>query len=198
MSNNAFRFDLGSLSLNFIATVGARGSDRPIERLATPGHFTRWLRLSGIIRKEDVLPLLDDVALAAAIETREVLNRITHDVVHHHPIAEADLIHVNAEARAAYPPVPQLGHDVGNIGLCILPIQHITLPQVIAMIACDAIDVLTGPDRALLRECAGPTCEGIYIDHSRGFRRRWCSGKTCGNKVRVERFRKLTISSSST
>ena len=61
--------------------------------------------------------------------------------------------------------------------------------QLLALIARDAVDLLAGNDRTFLRECAGPACDGIYVDRSKGFRRQWCSSKTCGNQARVDRFR---------
>ncbi|WP_146058342.1 CGNR zinc finger domain-containing protein, partial [Streptomyces sp. SM9] len=44
--------------------------------------------------------------------------------------------------------------------------------------------------RALLRRCAGQDCPLVYLDTSRGRRRRWCSGETCGNRERVARHRR--------
>jgi predicted RNA-binding Zn ribbon-like protein len=192
MSNSDFRFDLGSLSLNFVATVGARCSDQPVERLPTPEHLARWLRSSGMFREEDTLPPPDETARLAAIALREVLHRVIHDFVHGQAVKQEDLDDLNAAARAAHPPVPQLSLDDDGLA-AIAPVRHITLTQIFAIIARDMIEVLSGPQRGLLRECASPTCDGIYLDHSRGFRRRWCSSKTCGNQVRVERFRTKTL-----
>ncbi|PAX87588.1 CGNR zinc finger domain-containing protein, partial [Streptomyces albidoflavus] len=58
-------------------------------------------------------------------------------------------------------------------------------------VARDAVDLLTDPGaRALLRRCAGQDCPLVYLDTSRGRRRRWCSGETCGNRERVARHRR--------
>ncbi|MFD7638988.1 CGNR zinc finger domain-containing protein, partial [Streptomyces sp. NPDC059873] len=44
--------------------------------------------------------------------------------------------------------------------------------------------------RARLRECEGDSCRRVYLDTSRGRRRRWCSSEVCGNRERVARHRR--------
>jgi hypothetical protein len=42
-----FRFDAGSLALNFVATVRHRGSE-PKDLLSKPAALSQWFELSGI------------------------------------------------------------------------------------------------------------------------------------------------------
>ena len=44
-------------------------------------------------------------------------------------------------------------------------------------------------DRRSVQECTGPNCGWLFIDTSRGGRRRWCSDESCGTHSRVKRFR---------
>ncbi|WP_241194234.1 CGNR zinc finger domain-containing protein, partial [Streptomyces sp. SID10115] len=61
----------------------------------------------------------------------------------------------------------------------------------VAAVARDAVDLLTDPvARALLRQCEGDNCPIVYLDTSRGRRRRWCSSEVCGNRERVARHRR--------
>lgn len=61
----------------------------------------------------------------------------------------------------------------------------------LAVIARDALELLTDPvARASLRQCEGDTCPIVYLDTSRGRRRRWCSSEVCGNRERVARHRR--------
>ncbi|WP_055626992.1 CGNR zinc finger domain-containing protein [Streptomyces hirsutus] len=61
----------------------------------------------------------------------------------------------------------------------------------LAAIARDAVDLLTDPHaRACLRQCEGDNCPIVYLDTSRGRRRRWCSSEVCGNRERVARHRR--------
>ena len=56
---------------------------------------------------------------------------------------------------------------------------------VLALIARSAIDLLTGPDSDRIRACAAPGCPQFLI--ARPASRVWCSGASCGNRVRVAR-----------
>ena len=117
-----------------------------------------------------------------------MLHRLVHDIFHRREPKEADLDFLNKSAHRAHPPYPQLCRiKKGEWQLEMS--TPVAVPQILAIIARDAIDLLGGADRAFLRECAGATCDGIYVDRSRGFRRQWCSSKTCGNQARVDRFR---------
>ncbi len=63
----------------------------------------------------------------------------------------------------------------------------------VAAVARDAVDLLTDPvARAALRQCEGDNCPIVYLDTSRGRRRRWCSSEICGNRERVARHRRRT------
>jgi predicted RNA-binding Zn ribbon-like protein len=54
-----------------------------------------------------------------------------------------------------------------------------------ALLAADAIDLVTGPDHARLLACAAPGCVRLLLrDHPR---RHWCSTR-CGDRVRASRY----------
>ncbi|MCB5182345.1 CGNR zinc finger domain-containing protein [Streptomyces antimicrobicus] len=64
----------------------------------------------------------------------------------------------------------------------------------LAAVARDAVELLTDPgDLALLRCCEGDGCTRVYLDTSRGHRRRWCSSELCGNRERVARHRRRIL-----
>ena len=55
---------------------------------------------------------------------------------------------------------------------------------VLAALAADAIELLTGPRRAALRACGAPGCVLLFLkDHPR---KEWCSA-ACGNRARQAR-----------
>ena len=64
-----------------------------------------------------------------------------------------------------------------------------TAAQGLAAVAREAVEILGGPDAALLRECGRPECTQVYLDRSRGHRREWCAMRTCGNRVKVSAYR---------
>ncbi|WP_212907849.1 ABATE domain-containing protein [Streptomyces sp. TS71-3] len=56
--------------------------------------------------------------------------------------------------------------------------------RVVSLLARQAVDLFTGPDRARLRACLAPGCDRYFIkQHSR---REWCTS-ACGNRARVAR-----------
>jgi predicted RNA-binding Zn ribbon-like protein len=44
-------------------------------------------------------------------------------------------------------------------------------------------------DRREVRECKDDNCGWLFLDHSKGGHRRWCSDASCGTRSRITRFR---------
>jgi|SRR5579871_20690 len=55
-------------------------------------------------------------------------------------------------------------------------------------IAESACDLLCNRDWSRLKRCANPACGLYFYDSTRNHRRRWCSMKTCGNRMKVAAF----------
>jgi predicted RNA-binding Zn ribbon-like protein len=56
--------------------------------------------------------------------------------------------------------------------------------------ALAAIDLLIKRnERREVRECKGDSCGWLFLDHSKGGHRRWCSEASCGTRSRIRRFR---------
>ncbi|WP_395368501.1 CGNR zinc finger domain-containing protein [Streptomyces tubercidicus] len=53
-----------------------------------------------------------------------------------------------------------------------------------AVVALDAVATLGGHVDGVIKRCEQRTCGGLFVDTSRGRRRRWCSMATCGNKMK--------------
>jgi hypothetical protein len=41
-----------------------------------------------------------------------------------------------------------------------------------------------------VRRCADPRCGRVFQDETKNGRRRWCDMKVCGNRAKVQRFRR--------
>ncbi|NEE39667.1 CGNR zinc finger domain-containing protein, partial [Streptomyces sp. SID7982] len=113
------------------------------------------------------------------------------------PPADGALERVNSLASGA-PPGPRAVR--GADGDLVRALS--TAPDcagLLAVVARDAVDLLTDPvARAALRRCQGEDCHRLYLDTSRGGRRRWCSGEVCGNRERVARHRRRTSGTTGT
>jgi predicted RNA-binding Zn ribbon-like protein len=176
----AFRFVSGHRALDFAATCGDRYR-AGIERLRQPADLDRWLRAAGISASARAsVKDLDD-----ARQLREVIYRLARAALYNENVDIADLDALNAWARTPRL-APQLDRHLRGDWVSAQPISG-----ALALIACEAVELLSGPERQLIRECAAaPTCSLLYLDRSRGRRRRWCQMERCGSRAKMANYRK--------
>ncbi|WP_414168937.1 CGNR zinc finger domain-containing protein [Streptoverticillium reticulum] len=184
------RFDSGRLCLDLVATVDGRRGEEPVDRLDTPERLRAWLLGAGIVPQGTPLGGVDGAWLGRFRAARDLLHRVVHAEVDGRA-ADPDLERVNALAATA-PPAPQAGR--GADGLLVRSLAGAPdCGALLGQVARDAVDLLTDPvARGQLRRCAGEHCSLVYLDTSRGRRRRWCSSEVCGNRERVARHRART------
>ena len=65
-----------------------------------------------------------------------------------------------------------------------------TFANVANLLARDAIDLIGSADLAKVKECSNPDCTRLFVDHSRGFSRRWCGMAECGNRANAADYRR--------
>ena len=174
----ALRFDAGSLSLNLVATVARRFSD-PVERLISVKYLRRWLSSVGL----DVDAALTDEDLARIRRLRESLDELFRCALAGTQPSTVALAEVNTAAASS---VLQLSSN--GIGLAVARDAASPLDAVMALVAADAISIVTGHERGDLRVCSADDCRMLYLAHGRRARR-WCSSERCGNRSRVAAHR---------
>jgi predicted RNA-binding Zn ribbon-like protein len=178
------RFDAGRICLDLLATT------HPVERLDSVEVLRAWITGSGLVPHGTPLRHADASWLVAFRELRGQTARL----VRGRPAPDGRpydlaLARVNELARAA-PPAPRAvpGEDGALVRELSGPPACACL---LGAVARDAVDLLTDPvARASLRQCEGDNCPIVYLDTSRGRRRRWCSSEVCGNRERVARHRR--------
>ncbi|MGW3496921.1 CGNR zinc finger domain-containing protein [Streptomyces sp. NPDC001020] len=177
-----FRFDSGRICLDLLATA------HPGERLDSLDRLRAWITGAALVPAGTPLSGVDPGWLPAFRELRGHIGQLVHGELEGRP-ADAALTRVNAVARGAPPaPCAVRGADGGLIRrMRPLPGHE----ELLAVVARDAIELLTDPvARSGLRQCEGDNCPLVYLDTSRGGRRRWCSSEVCGNRERVARHRR--------
>jgi predicted RNA-binding Zn ribbon-like protein len=175
-----FHFKSGRLCLDFAATVGERWR-RSFERLRDPSDLGRWMVEAGLLERE---PQVTAPQLAAARRLREAIYRTARLAGSGTPDT-GDLELIN-DAAARPPLAPRLGSDGRRLAwLASEPVE-----AALATIARDAIDLVSGPLAARVRECARPDCALLFVDTSRPGRRRWCSMAACGNRTKTAAYRR--------
>jgi predicted RNA-binding Zn ribbon-like protein len=169
------RFDTGSPALNLLSTVGRRCSSAPIERMGTPERVRDWLAGNGLAP----VPV-DAEQLNALLQLREAAYRL---LVGHG--TDADLAIANTRSSRPIPGPSLRRQPDGTLTLDPPPPSFESL---ISQLGRDFADLAAEPPEQL-RTCDFPECGTLYLDTSRGRRRRWCSMGRCGNVAKVSRFR---------
>ncbi|MEU2716771.1 ABATE domain-containing protein [Streptomyces sp. NPDC007205] len=181
------RFDAGRICLDLLATT------HPAERLDSAEALCAWIGGAGLVPEGTELGHADASWLVGFRELRAHLGLLVRNcgnsrVPDTSSYARA-LGRVNEAARAAPPALRAVCGEEG--GLVRELADPPTCAGLLALVARDAVELLTDPvARAAVRECEGDSCPLVYLDTSRGRRRRWCSSEVCGNRERVARHRR--------
>lgn len=185
------RFDAGRVCLDLVATVNGRFGDEPVERLDTPHRLGQWLVGARLLLPEVPPDVVDAQWLDRFRTLRDLLFRVVYGEFDGRA-ADTDVERINALAAAAPPALRAVRAADGS-----LVRAHAATPPceaLLAQVARDAVDLLTDATaRDQLRRCEGESCALIYLDTSRGRRRRWCSSEVCGNRERVARHRRRAV-----
>jgi predicted RNA-binding Zn ribbon-like protein len=166
-----------------LALVNSRRNEAgvPVDDLATRAGLGAWLAEHGLPSD----PRVTDAALAAVRELRGALRELLEARI---DVREPDQRAVETvnDAAAAAPMARRLiwasaggpRAEPDRLGVGGLPLAR-------ALIAADAIDLVTGPAHVDLVACPAPGCVRLLLrDHPR---RRWCSTR-CGDRVRASRY----------
>jgi predicted RNA-binding Zn ribbon-like protein len=171
------------LALDLLNTVVA-APDGPRDLLASPAALLAWTGAqAGRLPPEAVVPPADVLPRVRAL--REALRALFAAAVDGPAPAPEAVAAVNAAAAAA-PGFPQLAWAPPAP-----PHAHLAYPTgrpgdaLLAAVAASGIALLAGDDRRRLRRCDGPGCVLLFL--ATNPRRRWCSARGCGNRVRVAR-----------
>ncbi|WP_052863271.1 CGNR zinc finger domain-containing protein [Streptomyces niger] len=169
-------FVCGNPALDFAATLRARRTAR-FEMFPSPDRLAAWYVESGIV---DAVSPCREADVTAATTVREALYRLITARRLEEDYDDEALAVVNDAARVP-PAVPQLTRS-GRWTAA-------TPQEALSTVARHAVELLSGPDVPLLKECGNPECTRTYLDRSRGMRRQWCGMESCGNKIKAAAYR---------
>jgi predicted RNA-binding Zn ribbon-like protein len=176
-----FRFDAGSLALNFVATVRHRGAT-PRDLLATPSALDDWFRLAGC---QIPAVVTTEQELAEALLLREAIYRTLSALVLEISPDKDDVDRINAAAAGGVA-VPQF--DVASFRVRWESADPARAS--LAAVARDAVAVLCEAGRERLKMCDNGGCRMLFLDQSPANRRRWCAMSICGNREKVRAHRR--------
>ncbi|MEU9016779.1 ABATE domain-containing protein [Actinomadura sp. NPDC048394] len=190
-----FRQGAGRPCLDFIRTLRHRGAPGAVEELAGPAALDAWIRQFGPYDTgpDGIGPdgeqdgtraggHADAADLLAARALREAIHRLVTAALDGGPATADPAARDLVNAAAARPvPVPALD-PAGRLR------HHAEDPvtAMLAVLARDALDLVTSTALDRVRACAGDRCGALFLDTSRPGTRRWCSMNTCGNRAKKD------------
>lgn len=174
--NYEHAFVCGNPALDFAATLRARRTVS-FEMFATPDRLDAWFIESGLV---DTIAPADEADVEQAKRVREAIYALVTARRLGREYDEETLSRLNGAARRP-PATPQLTRTGRR--------TEATAAQALSTVARQAVELLSGPDVPLLKECDNPECTRIYIDRSRGMRRQWCGMESCGNRFKAAAYR---------
>ena len=187
-----FEFVAGNLALDFANTVHRHGMADPGDDLKTVPDLVAWSAQAGLLRNAESHRVggarADQVRFRRALALRAVLYEIFC------PAAEGKK--PRAEALRAFQNYYQNAiqdaefHRTSNHYRLTWPVATHPLDRVLKEILRSAADLLTSDALTRVRQCSGKTCSWLFVDTSRNGLRRWCDMKVCGNRAKVQRFRR--------
>ncbi|MDI3389386.1 ABATE domain-containing protein [Streptomyces sp. B-S-A8] len=178
----------GRTCLDLLATA------HPTEHLNGPDTLRAWILCAGLVPPGTPLTALGPDCVTAFRQLRaDIRELFTQDPSGTVALdaGTAALDRLNARAAPAPPAPHAVRTPTGDLLRTLRPAP--AGEALLAAVARDAVDLLTDPAaRSRVRQCEGEDCPLLYLDTSRGRRRRWCSSEVCGNRVRVARHRRRT------
>ncbi|QEU89601.1 CGNR zinc finger domain-containing protein [Streptomyces kanamyceticus] len=179
-SGSTYRFDPGALCLELL-TTGGPGEFRRFEVLHAPADLLAWAERSRLTPTPALRVV--DAQVADARRLRDALFQVATARALDEPAPSEDIAVLN-EAAARPPLTPVIDPD-GMRGWA----GTADGTRLLATVAHDAVELLTGPYAHRIRTCAADNCALLYVDTSRPGRRRWCSMEHCGNRHKVRTLR---------
>ena len=190
------------LCLDFTDVVDWRNNDsRRDDGLGSYPELLEWSRKHGILNREQEEALSRSVptedatrVLTDAIRLREAIYRIFSAVAHKRMADHEDVSVLNeylARGLSRVRVFEEGKHYDWDWEDKISP------DMMLFPVASSAAALLTSDDLSRVRECANEEegCGSLFLDCSKSQNRRWCSMKSCGNRMKFRAYydRKLRV-----
>lgn len=160
-----------------------KGSGRTVDQLAQDKweHYflNKWHLKAGVPADEETVERLR--------EFRASLLRISEKCIRGEQLSGDDLEYMNGVLDLG--PVKRVVRDqAGEIGIGAVPLRD-DWDQVMAEVTASFVRTLIDGDAGRIRICDNPDCSWIFYDDTRNRTKKYCEDKTCGNLMKVRRFR---------
>jgi predicted RNA-binding Zn ribbon-like protein len=178
------KFVSGHVALDFCNTAGEHLADSFDEMLIDWETFVRWCVQAGIVAETSYASLARKrIPIQPVIRLRECIYRAGLALARQESIPAGDLAEMVRTAKGDLPIV-----HAGPGGLHWQPKAEQCSEQLRALLAREALSLFCSPRAARIGICEGGACGWLFVDESRGKRRRWCDMKDCGSRAKARSF----------
>jgi predicted RNA-binding Zn ribbon-like protein len=174
----------GHLALDFCNTAGEHLAEQPDELLASWESLLRWATQVGLLGPESYVELLGhSEPLDEIIQLREAIYRVGLAVAGVRRPSERDIAFIRKRANAPRPEV-EFQDSAGQWR----PTPARASAQLCAILGGEALSLFCSPKATRVGVCGGGNCGWLFVDESRGKRRRWCDMNDCGSRAKARRY----------
>jgi predicted RNA-binding Zn ribbon-like protein len=199
-------FIADAAGLDFLNSI-ATPADKPVEWLGSGEDLLAWLRQAELVPLRVLTALRKSAGpgeLDAVAGQARALREWFRGFVHEHkgrPLKPGSLSRLEPLNRVlardeefGQIAVRNQGHDrpaeagrerQAASGLAWIPQRRWRSPDALLLPVARAIaDLICSDDFTHVKACEGPSCTLLFIDRTRGHKRRWCSMAVCGNRAK--------------
>ena len=174
----------GHLALDFCNTAGEHLAESFDELLLDWESFLRWATQVGLIGSESYFELLKyPEPLDEIIHLREAIYRVGLAIAGARRLSKPDVDFIRKRANAARPEI-----EFRDNRARWHPAPSHTSSQLCGVLAAEALSLFCSPQAARIGVCDGGNCGWLFLDESRGKRRRWCDMNDCGSRAKARRY----------
>lgn len=184
------------LAVDFVNTVDWRTDpERHKDALRSFDDLVRWAHDHDVLsdttartltRRGRQHPKLAGQVFDRALTLRDAIYRVLSAVAAQRESPRADLEIISREAGFASPQL-QLTQTANDFSW-EWNSEPDAFDRVLWPVVQSSTELLTSELLNRIRECEGPGCGWIILDHTKNRSKRWCEMKTCGNRAKVKRF----------
>jgi predicted RNA-binding Zn ribbon-like protein len=157
---------------------------QPDELLPDWESFLRWTAQVGLIEPESYFLLLrHPEPVDQVVQLRESIYHVCLAIAGNRRPSEGDLAFIREQANAPRPEI-----RFRKSALRWRPARRHASEQLRAVLAAETLSLLCSPKAVRIGICEGAQCGWVFLDESRGKRRRWCDMNDCGSRAKARRY----------